>query len=344
MSIAPLFRWYTPEVIDAQLRERLKRHQRFAGEIRSYFCDRGYLEVDTPALSPFLIPEPAIEVFQTELLGPAGRSRDMWLAPSPELWMKRLLGRGSGNIFQISRSFRNGDVGSPIHSPEFRLLEWYTVASGYLESIEAAEGLFDRLLGAGPSAGWGRRAELSPPFDRLTMQEAFHRYAGIDLSRCQDVESMVAAGRSRGVNMPEHCTWEEAFHIVFLTSVEPSLPRQRPLVLLDYPALIPTTARRLPGTPWAERWELYAMGVEIANCYTEETDPAVLEALVREEQRRKASCRVHHRIDTGIAAAIPPGFPTVSGTALGVDRMEMLFFGERSLEGVIFFDISAIVP
>ncbi len=344
MSIPPFAPCYTPVVIDPQLRKRLERHQRFAGEIRRYFSDRAYLEVDTPALSPFLIPEPAIEVFQTRLLGPSGQTQDLWLAPSPELWMKRLLGRGSGSIFQISRSFRNGDFESPVHAPEFRLLEWYTVGSGYLQSIDVAEGLFDRLLSAGPASGWLPRRELSPPFHRMTMQEAFERFAGIDLVRCQDVESLASAGRASGVRMPEACTWEEAFHVVFLTSVEPSLPRDRPLILLDYPALIPTTARRRPGTPWTERWELYARGVEIANCYTEETDPPALQALLRDEQERKKKCRVLHRIDDGIAAAFPRGFPPVSGTALGVDRLEMLFFGEQSLEGMIFFDFSAIVP
>ena len=312
--------------------------------MREYFSGRGYLAVDTPVLCPFLIPEPAIEVFQTRYVGPGGQSRDLWLAPSPELWMKRLLGSGSGNIFQVSRSFRNGDFGSPLHNPEFRLLEWYTVESGYLESIGVLEGLFDRLLSAGSSGGWASSRELSPPFDRLTMQEAFERFAGIDLERCQSAESMVSAGRRTGVRMPTECTWEEAFHVVFLTSVEPALPRDRPLVLLDYPALIPTTARRRPGTPWAERWELYVGGVEIANCYTEETDQQALGALLREEQERKKACRVHHRIDSGLATVFPPGFPPVSGTALGVDRLEMVFFGEESLEGVIFFGFSGIVP
>ncbi len=330
-------------MIDAQLRKRLEKHQRFAGEVRDYFSDRGYIEVDTPVLSPFLIPEPALEVFQTQLLGPSGQSRDLWLAPSPELWMKRLVGRGSGNIFQMSRSFRNGDFGSPVHTPEFRLLEWYTVGSGYLQAVDVTEGLFDRLLTAGPANGWSPRSELSPPFRRMTMREAFRRIAGIDLSRCQDVESMVSAGRAGGVRMPKQCTWEEAFHIVFLTSVEPSLPRDRPLVLLDYPALIPTTARRLSGTPWAERWELYVHGVEIANCYTEETDPLTLRELLRKEEERKTRCRVRHRIDTDMATAFPRGFPPVSGTALGVDRLEMVFFGEESLEGVIFSDVFGIV-
>ncbi len=318
----------------------MERHAQFASDIREYFARHGYVEVETPTLSPFLIPEPAIEVFPTRYDGPGGRSRDLWLIPSPELWMKRLLGRGSGNIFQISRSFRNGDQASPVHNPEFRLLEWYTVGAGYVESIAVLESLFSHLL----SAGWGDGARgLLPPFRRLTMNEAFQRHADIDLLQCQDVESLVTAAAGRGVSMSRECTWEEAFHIVFLTIVEPALPRDRPLVLMDYPALVPTTARRVAGTPWAQRWELFIDGVEIANCYTEETDQQALEALLRDEEERKKKCRVQHRADTGLARAFPPGFPPVSGAALGVERLEMIFSGERSLQGVILFPFSDIV-
>ncbi len=112
------------------IRSSLQAHARFIRSIRGYFGDHGYAEVDTPSLCPYLIPEPAIEVFRTEYLSSRGAAVPLWLAPSPELWMKRLLARGSGSIFQISHSYRNGDLGGPVHNPEFRLLEWYTAGSG----------------------------------------------------------------------------------------------------------------------------------------------------------------------------------------------------------------------
>jgi len=327
--------------MESILRQRVMRRARFSDSVRMYFRTSGYAEVDTPVLSPFLIPEPAIEVFRTEYLPPSGPARPMWLAPSPELWMKRLLAAGAGDIFQISRSFRNCEYGGPHHNPEFRLLEWYTVGTGYLDSIGVAEGLFDHLIAQlvpGP-----RASLLAPPFLRMTMEEAFFRYADIDLAGCQDVLSMRAAGEANGASMTGASTWEQAFHIAFLTLVEPRLPRERPLALLDYPALVPTTARRRPGTPWAERWELFVDGVEIANCYTEETDPAALALLVQDEEERRHGCRTSHEIDRGFAGLFPPDFPTCSGAALGLDRLEMVFAGEKSLEGVIFFPFSAIV-
>ncbi len=327
--------------MESILRQRVMRQARFSEAVRAYFRRSGYAEVDTPVLSPFLIPEPAIEVFQTEYLPPSGPARAMWLAPSPELWMKRLLAAGAGDIFQISRCFRNCEYGGRHHNPEFRLLEWYTTGAGHLDSIRIAEGLFDDLLAQTPPAGTAAR--LAPPFLRLTMEEAFQRWADIDLASCQDEQSMRAAGEAKGVAMTGSPTWEQAFHIVFLTLVEPHLPRDKPLVLLDYPALVPTTARRRPGTPWAERWELYVDGVEIANCYTEETDAAALGSIVQHEEERRAGCRTSHEVDRGFAGLFPPGFPTCSGAALGIDRLEMVFAGEKSLEGVIFFPFSAIV-
>jgi lysyl-tRNA synthetase class 2 len=327
--------------MDESFRGGLVRRARFSQSLCAFFSGRGYAEVDTPTLSPFLIPEPAIEVFATEYLPAHGAAAPLWLIPSPELWMKRLLARGSGNIFQISRSFRNGDSGGPIHNPEFRLLEWYTVGDDYLASIGVAEDLFSHLLSTQETER--PREQLAPPFLRVTMEEAFRGFAGIELAACQDVPSMRSAGAGKGLTIPDVATWEEAFHIVFLTLVEPELPREHPLVLMDYPALIPTTARRLPGTPWAQRWELYVDGVEIANCYTEETDAGALRELVANEAARKKGCRVQHRIDRGLAEVFPPDMPVCSGAAMGVDRLEMVFRGEASLEGVIVFPFSAIL-
>jgi lysyl-tRNA synthetase class 2 len=328
--------------MESPFREKLLRHARFAESLRAFFQARGYAEVDTPALAPHLIPEPSIEVFRTEYLPGRGSAVPMWLIPSPELWMKRLLAAGSGDIYQVSKSFRNCDFGGPHHNPEFRLLEWYTVGAGHLDSIVTAEDLFSHLLSRIEA---GRPAiELSPPFVRISMEEAFHRYAGIDLARCQETRVLTEEGKRKGIRMPDSPTWEEAFHVVFLTLVEPRLPREKPLVLFDYPAFVPTTARRRPGTPWAERWELYVDGVEIANCYTEETDPGVLRSFVQQEEDRRRGCRTTHAADRGFADLFPPGFPVCSGAALGVDRLEMVFAGEKSLEGVILFPFSAIVP
>jgi lysyl-tRNA synthetase class 2 len=155
---------------------------------------------------------------------------------------------------------------------------------------------------------------------------------------------MIEAARSLGCDARDDWTWEQAFHGAFLSRVEPGLPCDRPLVLADWPAAVRTTARRKPGTPWAERWELYLDGVEVANCYTEETDPREVDRFMADEAlRKRRTARVVPRVDEGYGRLFTEGFPDCSGVALGVDRLEMVFRGERSLEGVINFPLSAIV-
>jgi lysyl-tRNA synthetase class 2 len=334
-----LYLLYSP-AMETPLRLKLARHARFMNALATFFEERGYLPVDTPTLSPFLIPEPAIQVFKTDYVPGIGVPHPLWLIPSPELWMKRLLAAGSGDIYQVSRSFRNGDFGGPHHNPEFSLLEWYSMNADYLDSLSVTEELFQALLPLAPTEEI--RRQLAPPFLRMTMEEAFDRYAGIDLAACQDTGVLREAAQREKIPLPAETTWEEAFHVVFLTRVEPGIPRDRPVALTDYPALVPTTARAVTGTPWAQRWELYVQGVEIANCYTEETDTGALATLFRHEEERMGQS--HPEPDIALADVFPSDFPSCSGVALGVDRLEMVMNGEKSLEGVIFFPFSAILP
>ena len=139
-------------------------------------------------------------------------------------------------------------------------------------------------------------------------------------------------------------TWEEAFHIVFLTPWSRSCPARSPSCSWTTLPWYRPRRRRKPGTPWAERWELYIDGVEIANCYTEETDLAALSALFREEESRKKACRVIHPTDDALPGIVAAGPAPVSGVALGLDRLQAVFRGEPGLGGVILFPFSAMIP
>ncbi len=312
--------------------------------IRAFFTEEGYLEADTPLLAPYLIPEAHIEVFETRFIRPEGGSTPLYLIPSPELWMKRLLASGSGSIFQIGHCFRNHESVGAQHNPEFTMLEWYTVGAGYLDSVSVAERLIGHVArgcGLPQRLSWqGREVDLRPPFRRLTMGEAFRQFADLDLDRCADAEVLRGEARRRGIPCGGDEPWDDVFHRIFLTLVEPELPADRPLVLLDYPGTIPTLARRKPESLCAERWELYIAGLELANCYTEETDPGRLEEFIRAESAKKEGCRVPHAIDGGLPQALRAGFPPCSGVALGLDRLLMLLTDQESIEGVIFFPFS----
>ena len=311
----------------------LKKRAFFLQKTRAFFIDNGYLEVDTPLLSPFLLPEPSLEVFRTLHLTPDGRTRESFLAPSPEIWMKRLLARGSGSIFQIGKSFRNMEFPGRHHNPEFTLLEWYTVGNDYRDSMGVMERLLQFL-----QEGLAGALRWSFPIPKISMKEAFARYAGLDLDELLEEEPLRRAASRAGIRISRDDGWEELFHKLFLMKVEPSLADYPAVFLCDYPAAIRTTAKTAAG--YAERWEIYMRGVEVANCYTEETDPQELKRFLREEAERKKACRVPHPVDWEFAELFPKGFPACSGAALGMDRLFMLICGANSIDECILFPFS----
>lgn len=318
------------------LRERAKLLQL----VRMFFLDRDYLEVDTALLCPTLIPEGSLEVFRTCYRSADGTDRDAFLIPSPELWMKRLIAGGSGSIFQICKSFRNSEPTGPLHSPEFTMLEWYTLQADYLQSMYTLEELFSHLLektDRDPLLTFGdHRVDCSRPFLRLSMAEAFHEYLQLDLQRLSDYDSLAEATLKLGLTVTGEDRPEDLFHKIFLSAVEPNLPHCRPVILYDYPALIPTLARNKPGTPWAERWELYLAGVEVANCYSEQTDPDRIEVFFTEQEKKKRQGLELHPSDWELVRIIrQQGLPKCSGVALGLERLLLFFLNQESIGGVL---------
>jgi len=228
----------------------LRNRARLIHLVREFFLKRDYLEVDTALLCPALIPESSLEVFGTRYRPRHGPDRELFLIPSPELWMKRLIAAGAGSIFQICKSFRNSEPATAVHSPEFTMLEWYTIGAGYMESIRIIEQLFGHLLSglsAGPVLSCGdRHVDCSSPFLRLSMAEAFQKTLQLDLQKLVDAgpEALAEAARRIGLSVTEEDNPEDLFHKIFLAAVEPRLPAHRALILYDYPSLIPTLARR----------------------------------------------------------------------------------------------------
>ncbi|AFG38593.1 amino acid--tRNA ligase-related protein [Spirochaeta africana] len=315
--------------------------------LRTFFRQRGYREVETPSLAPAVIPEATIQLFETRCTGYHG-SLPLFALPSPEYYMKQLLAQGSGSIFQISRCFRNAEVLTRQHNPEFSMLEWYTVDQDYRYNLSLQQDLIRflcdsrklwELIAQLPASSSGRlltrelRQRLQQPIAEFSLQEAFRRWVGIDL----------AASLKRGYLDPDRPEepLEDAFHRLLVDCVEPCIPADRPVALIDYPAIVPTTGRQKPGTPWTERWELYIGGMEIANCYTEA--PAVeMEKYIAGESAAIAAAGRQGQADTGYADKIR-ALPACSGNALGIDRLLMQLTGERSIEGVILFPLHATI-
>jgi lysyl-tRNA synthetase class 2 len=333
--------------------ELLRERARIFREIRAFFDRRDYLEVDTPLLAPDLIPETCLEVFETAYRAPEGsrrRTRPYWLIPSPELWMKKLLARHRLSMYQICRCFRNGESTGRLHSPEFTMLEYYTVDADYGDSLGISEALFEALLGLCFPAE--KPADLRPPFMRITLAEAFQRWAGFDLYEAARRGALEEEARRLGLDPMPALGTDELYHLIFVHVVEPALPRDRPVALLDYPAFVPCLAKRKAGGDAVERWELYVRGIELANCYSEETSPdAVRRYFEREGAAKNREALVPHGIDgdywrTFLPRRDPQGkerpFPRCSGVAMGLDRLIMALAGKSTIDGVLPFPMDVL--
>ena len=315
--------------------------------IRDFFIQRGYLELDTPALSPHLIPESCLEVFRTEYIHPGTQeTMPLYLVPSPEVHIKPLIARHKVSVFQLSKCYRNCESTGRIHSPEFTMLEYYTMNANYMDTAAITEELFSHLLPPleQDSTAPDPFAYLRPPFERLTMEEAFCRYAGFLLSSCTTPQQLAQQAVRLGIYEPEdnpflRWPWDDLYELILVQCVEPQLPKDRPVLLMDYPAQVPCLAQDVPnpqGSPlWKQRWELYVAGVELSNCYSEETDPEKVRAYFQQEGQAKAkSARIPHAIDGNYWRHFQ-SFPPCSGNALGVDRLIALLQGRTTIEGVL---------
>jgi len=294
------------------MRRVLGLRARLHDTIRRFFRDRGFLEVDTPVLLRANAPEAHIDP------APAGKG---WLRTSPELAMKRLLAAGHEAIFQLGPCFREGEQGR-WHHPEFTLLEWYRADAGYLEILADTKALLAALaleLRGSTDFTWQDRpiSFAQELWDKRTVSQAFIEHAGWDPAVQFDADR---------------------FDLDLVTRVEPALPADRPVVLMDYPAPLAALARRKPEDPLrAERWELYLGGIEIANAYSELTDPAEQRARFEEAnalRQRRGVAPVP--LDEAFLAALE-SMPPSGGIALGVDRLLMILADADSLDGVLPF-------
>ncbi|MDA3939561.1 MAG: elongation factor P--(R)-beta-lysine ligase [Spirochaetia bacterium] len=316
----------------------ITKRSHIIGQIRSFFQTNEYVEVETPILAPELIPESTIEVFETTFSSEFHGDHQFYLIPSPEVFMKKLISKGSGNIYQITKSFRNSEQIGKDHNPEFTMLEWYTIKANYLDSIKTIEDLFISLTDKNTPS------YFKTPFIKKSIEEVFKEYISIDLLKCQTRTLIKKEAQELGLTIEKTDTWEDIFNRIFLNFIEPELPCENPVVLYNYPKQIVCLAKELKGTPWRERWELYVNGIELANCYSEETDSSSVKNILESEYIKKASSgRVIPDIDSDYYLIFNKDFPECSGVALGIDRLVMLLTGTSSIEGVILFPFSDTV-
>lgn len=252
--------------------------------------------------------------------------------------MKKLIAAHRQSLYQICKCFRNGESIGRFHSPEFTMLEYYTMDANYLDSLNLTGELFSSLGAA-------------DTFERITMEEAFARWAGFDLYKAAAPGSMEEEARRLGLDPPPGLNTASLYDLIFIHAVEPNLPKDRPVALIDYPAFVPCLAQKNKNGKTVERWELYVHGIELANCYSEETNAEEVRRFFETESAEKEkSALVKHRVDqdywknflprsnTAVFPKRKPcGFPQCSGVAMGLDRLIMVLTGRSTIDGVLPF-------
>ena len=318
----------------------LRRRARLAQAVRAFFDARDYLEVETPYAVAAPGEEVHLHALRTERHAPDGAARSLWLHTSPEFAMKRLLVAGSGPIFQLARVWRDREGGHH-HQVEFTLLEWYRPGATMTDLMDETEALLRAVLPPVVQRG-DIRTDLAH-FDRVTLQQAFARHTGADLlATAEDPAALAAAA---GTLLRAEESWEELFFRLLLTHIEPAIGRAHPTFLTHYPAAQAALARRDPADPRvAERFELYAGGLELANAYIELTDPAEQRARFSADRARRLALRgaPDWPLDGDFLAAIAHGLPPCGGVALGFDRLAMLACGVDRISLVQFLPEQAV--
>lgn len=302
-----------PELLDKYLvREKV------IDTIRAFFKRQGFHEVSTPILVPIPSIEPNLEVFKTGLTTSKGVKRDGYLIMSPEFSIKKLLAAGLGNCFEITKCFRNKEEVSSLHNPEFTMLEWYRINADYTDVMRDFEELFLEIIGSNKLLYQGKTYDLTAPWPRISVAEAFKKFAGRDVLRVTD----------------------EDFYRIFFNEVEPRLAASRkPFFIYDYPVSQAALSRPKKDDPrFAERFEVFVAGLELGNCFSELTDWKVQkERFEKDFSERKKLGKTEYPIDNDLIEALKSGLPPVSGIAVGVDRLIMLAADAPDISETLFF-------
>jgi elongation factor P--(R)-beta-lysine ligase len=329
--------------VHADRRPVLLARGRIVTALRAWFADADFVEVETAALQVSPGNELHLHAFTAGLTAPDGTVSPRYLRTSPEFACKKLLAAGERRIVEFAKVFRDRERGA-LHHPEFTLVEWYRAGEPYVALMADCAAILATAARAADSRQLtfrGRSADAFAAPERLSVAEAFTRFAGIDLLATMpggepDGALFAQAARTAGVRTAENDTWGDVFSRVLVERIEPNLGIGRATILDRYPTALSALARPTADPRVAERFELYACGVELANGFGELNDAG--------EQRRRLDAQMAEReriygerypIDEDFIAALSH-MPQASGIALGLDRLVMLATGATRIDQVLW--------
>jgi elongation factor P--beta-lysine ligase len=319
--VGPSSENYRKVMIDLALKEKFLMRQKLLRGLREFFWDRGFVETETPELVRLPGMEPYLDVFETAFQpiaheGLAPEKEQMFLITSPEYAMKKLLVGGYENIFQVTKSFRNKEHLSSMHNPEFTIVEWYRAYSDYTKIMEDTENLVCELAmkanGKAKILYKDFVVDVKPPWIRMTVLEAFEKFAGVDKKTFEDEVAFKLAAQKKGYAVTEETSLDDAFFLIFMNEIEPKLGIEKPVLL--------------------------HAGLELSNGFTELNDPVEQQArLEYEHGERLKMGKQDYPVDQSFIRALQLGMPPSGGIALGVDRLMMLLTNTPDINQMILF-------
>ncbi|HCR81410.1 MAG: hypothetical protein UY13_C0002G0422 [Candidatus Pacebacteria bacterium GW2011_GWB1_47_8] len=332
---------------DPELKKKLLLREQVIDLLRQFFKTRQFHEVETPLMWPVPSAEPYLEVFETELLSPTRPPQKMYLLTSPEYALKKLIAGGLGNIFQITKAFRNNEGISNKHNPEFTILEWYRVEADYAQLMTDCEQwlveLVKKIHGTNQLVYQGKKYDFTPPFICLSVTEAFWQTLGLSVDQVTSIDALKSKALELGYQVGEEANYEHVFNQLFLNRVEPMIAEQtKPVILYDYPVELPSLARKKASDPrFVERFELYVAGLELGNAFSELTYlKEQKERLLADLALRRKLGKKAFPIDQEFIEALEAGLPPTAGMAIGVDRLVMLLADTAQISDTLFFPLA----
>src|SRR6516162_522820 len=329
--------------VHADRRPALLARGRIVAGLRAYFAEADFVEVDTGALQVSPGNETHLHGFATTLIGPGGDAAPLYLRTSPEFACKKLLAAGERRIVEFAKVFRNRERGA-LHHPEFIMVEWYRAGEPYdtlMSDCAAILALAAEASGTKILSFRGRTADAFAVLERLTVADAFARFAAIDLLATlpggqPDTQALARAACGAGIRVGDDDRWGDIFSRVLVEKIEGNLGIGRATILDRYPVHQAALAKPAEDRRVAERFELYVCGVELANGFGELTDPIEqrrrLEIEMAEKERRYGE---RYPIDEDFLAALAH-MPQACGVALGLDRLVMLATGASRIDQVLW--------
>lgn len=322
------------------MREIQVKRSKINDLIRAFFKKEGFLEIQTATLVKGAGQEPYLSPLEVNFKDEKNKEYHGFLVTSPEYSLKKMLAAGFDRIFELARVFRGNESFGGTHNPEFTMLEWYRANSDYRKIMEDTEKLVSslnkKINGSFYLNYQGQKINLTPPWPRITVRNAFLKYAGINLDKAKTLSAFKKQIINKSYLADD---WNDIFYSVFLNEIEPNFPKDKPVIIYDYP--LPQASlskKKSKNSFYAERFEVYVAGLELANAFSELTDAKEQEKRLEEEQTlRKKMKKTFIPIDKDFILALKSGLLPSGGIALGIDRLQMLLLDIKDVNDLLPF-------